>query len=91
MKAFVIVISGLLLSSAASAQTNEGDMSGSTAAIASGATEASDDATANADESQAQAAERRICRRVEMGTGSRTSARRMCMTAAQWRNFNRGN
>ena len=90
MKAFVVVISGVLLSSAAFAQTNDGDMSGGSAAISTGTTEASDDASATADESQAQGGERRICRRVEIGTGSRTSARRMCMTAAQWRNFNRG-
>lgn len=36
--------------------------------------------------------ERQICRRVEANTGSRlVNARRVCMTAREWREFERGN
>lgn len=61
-------------------------MSGSGAAIA---TERSD-TTAQPNAGPATPGERRICRNVETASGSRMAYRRMCMTAQQWRNFNRG-
>ena len=57
--------------------------------MATEAAEAPENATSTAGE--AEGGERRICRRVETATGSRMSYRRMCMTADQWRNFNRNN
>lgn len=87
MKTLVVVISGLFLSTAAFAQVGgSGVMSGSGASMSSGATEINEEA-APADESQGT--DRRICRRVETASGSRMSYRRLCMTAAQWRSFNR--
>ena len=91
MKAFVVVVSGLLLSSGAFAQTSGGVMSGSAASLSTGTTEVPEDAAATAEDSQSQNGDRRICRRIETASGSRMSFRRLCMTAAQWRNFYRNN
>lgn len=44
--------------------------------------------TGSADNKPTETGERRICRRVDM-TGSRSSARRVCMTAAEWRTYDR--
>ena len=57
--------------------------------MATETTETSENAASTAGD--ATGAERRICRRVETATGSRMSYQRMCMTAEQWRNFNRNN
>ena len=89
MRSFVVVISGLLLSAPAFAQGVGGGSTGSGAQMATGAAEAPAEATSTGGETEG--GERRICRRIETATGSRMSYRRMCMTADQWRNFNRQN
>ena len=89
MKAFVVVISGLLLSAPVFAQGNGGTMTGSGAAIATGSNELPPEAAAT--EEGGEGENRRICRRVEIASGSRMSYRRLCMTARQWRDFNRTN
>lgn len=87
MKALVVVISGFFLSTAGFAQVGgSAVMSGSGASMSSGSTEINEEAVP-ADEGQG--ADRRICRRVETASGSRMSYRRLCMTAEQWRTFNR--
>ena len=87
MKSLVVVIAGLLLATPAFAQGN--GPTGRGAQLATETAEAPENATATAREATAR--ERRICRRVETATGSRMSYQRMCMTAEQWRNFNRNN
>jgi hypothetical protein len=88
MKAFVVVISGLLLAAPAVAQVNNGGtMSGSGASLSTGSSELAEGAAEEAGEGE----NRRICRRVETASGSRMSYRRLCMTARQWRDFNRNN
>jgi len=84
MKAFVVAISGLFLATGAFAQDSGED----SAAAGSEAVSASDRREETASDSS-QAAPRQICRRMETATGSRMSYRRMCMTAEQWRSFNR--
>jgi hypothetical protein len=86
MKALVFVISGLLLAAPAVAQTSGELMSGGGAGSGAEQTEVAEEASAAATE---EAGERRICRKVETASGSRMSFRRLCMTADQWRNFNR--
>ena len=89
MRAFVVVISGLLVSAPAFAQGVGGGPTGSGAQMATDAAEAPENAASASGEGDGT--ERRICRRVETATGSRMSYRRICMTADQWRNFNRQN
>ena len=89
MKSLVVVITGLLLATPAFAQGVGGGSTGSGAQMATEATDAPENGTSTATESTGS--ERRICRRVETATGSRMSYQRMCMTAEQWRNFNRNN
>ena len=89
MKAFVVVISGLLLAAPAVAQVNGGGtMTGSAASLSNGPTETPEGVS---DTAGGEGESRRICRRVEIASGSRMSYRRMCMTARQWRDFNRYN
>ena len=84
MKAFVVVISGLLLAAPAFAQANgSGGMTGSGASIASGQSEQPDGASTT---EGGEGESRRICRRVEIASGA-LSFRRLCMTARQWRDF----
>ena len=83
MKAFAVVISGLLLSSPALAQAADGNQQGSSDRPR---TEQSRD---QGEAQSEEPGERRICRRVEDETGSLTSGRRVCMTAQQWRNYYR--
>lgn len=98
MKMFVALVSGVLLSSAAFAQHVHGaSTGGNETAVESGETAASAEAattgTANANApAAATGAERVICRRVGR-TESRVSraSDEMCMTARQWRAFNRNN
>ena len=89
MRSFVLVMTGLLLTTPAFAQGVGGGSTGSGAQMATEATETPENAASTSGD--AEGGERRICRRVETGTGSRMSYRRMCMTADQWRNFNRTN
>jgi hypothetical protein len=89
MKSFVIVISGLLLAAPAFAQVNGGgSMTGSGASMSSSQSETPEGAS---DGEGGEGENRRICRRVETASGSRMSYRRLCMTARQWRSFNRNN
>ncbi|HWT12168.1 MAG TPA: hypothetical protein VN231_05405 [Allosphingosinicella sp.] len=83
MKAFAVVISGLLLSAPALAQASDGNTQGTPE-------ESRTEQPQNVREAEAgEGGERRICRRVEDNTGSLTAGRRVCMTAQQWRNYNR--
>lgn len=77
MKAFLVVAGALLMAGPAVAQQNSNGVGG---AVRSGGSvpEGSSEAGTNAN------GERRICRRIE-STGSRTAARRVCMTAPEWR------
>jgi hypothetical protein len=86
MKAFVVAISGVFLATAAFAQ-EAGDETSATSSEAVSSTASDQREEAGSD--TGQAAPRQICRRMETATGSRMSYRRMCMTAEQWRSFNR--
>ena len=86
MKAFAVVISGLLLASASLAQATEGNSE------SNGQEQSSNTSTEQqrADsEEEGEGSERRICRRVGDRTASLTAGRRVCMTAEQWRNARR--
>lgn len=87
MRALVVFASVVLLSVPAVAQPSGGVMSGSGAGLATESRELPQETanTASAEEGSA----RRICRRVETASGSRMSYKRLCMTAEQWRTFNR--
>ena len=86
MKAFVVAISGLLLATGAFAQdSGEDSAAASSEAVSSSASDQREEtASENSD-----ATPRQICRRMDSPTGSRMNARRICMTAEQWRSFNR--
>lgn len=88
MKAYVALISAVLLASPALAQS----MGGPTGSGAGLSTDNQDlpESTGPAGERSADG-ERRICRRIETATGSRMSYRRVCRTAAQWRDAQRTN
>ena len=89
MKAFVVVSSGLLVTAPAFAQpSGGGGTTGSGASVSTGQSELPEGAS-NTEGGEGE--NRRICRRVEIASGSRMSFRRMCMTARQWRDFNRNN
>ena len=79
MRAFAIVFSGLLLAAPAVAQPT-GNAAGSGE---------SPDTNIVATEEPEEDPDRRICRRIETNTGSRVPHRRVCMTAAQWRAYDR--
>lgn len=89
MKAFAVVISGLLLASPALSQPAPGTAEPGTA---TGQTDqggaAAENGTAPAADT-ANDAERPICRRVIADPSSRMGNRRVCMTAAQWRQSQR--
>ena len=91
MKMFVALISGALLSSAAIAQHEHG---ASTGGGNETRMEAAEPAAANPNTapgvSQADGAERQICRRFD-NTSSRLRRERVCKTAAQWREYDRSN
>jgi|RhiMethySRZTD1v2_1073278.scaffolds.fasta_scaffold2817307_1 hypothetical protein len=89
MKSLVVVITGLLLATPALAQGEGGGSTGSGGQMAAETTETPENGASTAGEGEG--GERRICRRVETPTGSRMPYRRMCMTADQWRSFNRNN
>lgn len=88
MKTFVVLISGILLASPALAQTSAGSMSASVA----DPTERNDAPETRGESGERSAdGERRICRRVDSDPSSRLSARRVCRTAAEWRQVQRSN
>ena len=82
MGAYVALISLTLLASPALAQP----LSDPAASSAGLATDNQDAPEANGvSGEQTVDSERRICRRVETATGSRMNYRRVCRTAAEWR------
>ena len=87
MRAFVVVISGLLLAAPGLAQASEDNAT-------TNATQPSQTATPPNNSSSAVAGEDgelQICRRVETNKGSRVPWRRLCMTERQWRAYDRQN
>lgn len=85
MKTVVVAISAFLLAAPALAEA-PGGATGHDSATASETATTSETGTAAQAEDQA---ERKICRKIELATGSRTNSRRLCLTAEQWRNFSR--
>ena len=85
MKMFVAFASLVLMTSPAFAQSGSTSVSGSAGELATqGDTpESTGHAGQNAD------GERRICRRVETGSQSRMTSRRVCRTAEEWREAQR--
>ena len=95
MKIFVALVSGMLLSSAAIAQHEHGASTGGNATGAEARESAGETANAGttgnaAAVAPAEGSERRICRRIDR-TESRMARQQLCMTARQWREFNRDN
>ena len=88
MKAFAVLISGLLLASPAFAQPTPGPSeAGATTGLSEqGGGAATDNGNPGATPSDA---DRPICRRVIADPSSRMGNRRVCMTAAQWRESQR--
>ena len=87
MKAFVVVISSLLLAAPGLAQASEDNATTNGTQPSQTATPANNSSSAVAGED----GERQICRRVDINTGSRVPWRRLCMTERQWRAYNRQN
>lgn len=85
MRAFV-AISSLLLAAPAFAQSSTGGVSGSAGELSTQSD--TPESTGNSSERSADG-ERRICRRVETGSTSRMSSRRVCRTAEEWRESQR--
>ncbi len=85
MKMRVALFSIALLASPAFAQTSDGAMSGSAAVLQGGAADLPEGASASG---QSEDSERRICRRID-ATSTRMPSRRLCLTAREWRDFNR--
>lgn len=87
MRAFVFVMSGLLLATPGLARASEdgATTNGTQPSQTTSQTTNSSSSTAGDDN------ERQICRRIETNTGSRVPWRRVCMTERQWRAFNRQN
>ena len=81
MKMFVAFSSLFLIASPAFAQGGSGSVSGSAGELATqnGTPESTGNSGQGAD------GERRICRRIETGSQSRMTYRRVCRTAQEWR------
>ena len=88
MKIRVALCSVLLVAAPAFAQTSGSVMSGSGAVLEGGSGDLPDGESTSG---QNEDGERRICRRVETDSQSRLSTRRLCLTAREWRDFNRRN
>ena len=78
MKAFALLISGLLLATPAFAQAADGNAADDGQAPSTQSRDNSSGTTASDQE------ERRICRRVDTNTGSRVPFRTVCLTERQW-------
>ena len=87
MKALIALISGALLAAPALAQTMSGP-TGSGAGLAADNQEMAE-STGPSNERTTDG-ERRICRRIDTGIGTRMAYRRVCRTAAEWRRIQRG-
>jgi hypothetical protein len=81
MKMIVAFASVALLAAPAFAQSGNGGVSGSAGELAT--QNETPESTGNA--GQGADGERRICRRVETGSQSRMTYRRVCRTAQEWR------
>jgi hypothetical protein len=86
MRAFVVLISGLLVAAPAFAQSSAGSVSGSAAELS---TQNDTPESSGAADSRDADGERRICRRIESDSSSRMATRRVCRTAAEWRESQR--
>ena len=85
MKMYVALISSLLIAAPAFAQSGTGSVSGSGGELST----QSDTPESTGNSSQGADGERRICRRVEAGSQSRMTTRRVCRTAEEWRESQR--
>ena len=85
MKMIVAFASVALLAAPAFAQSGGGTVSGSAGELAT--QNETPESTGNA--GQGADGERRICRRVETGSQSRMTYRRVCRTAEEWRTSQR--
>lgn len=81
MKVFVAFASVALLATPALAQGGSGAVSGSAGELAT----QNDTPESTGQGGQGADGERRICRRVETGSQSRMTYRRVCRTAEEWR------
>ena len=86
MKAFVVFVSGALLAVPALAQP----MSGGTTGTHQPRRQREPGCAQRNAANDGEDSERRICRRIDR-PANRTGARRVCRTAAQWRNAQRSN
>ena len=80
MRLAFVALSALLVATPAAAQT-----------VSNGGADAPSNPSAPQEPSQAnggETAERRICRRIET-VANRTSARRVCLTQREWRDYDR--
>ena len=87
MRAFVVIMSGLLLAAPGLARASEDGASTNGTQPSPAPTQSTNSSSSTAGED----GERQICRRVETNTGSRVPWRRLCMTERQWRAYNRQN
>lgn len=85
MKLLFVAVSGMLMSAAAFAQAT-GPAGGSGDQASAG-----NQAQVEENAAEEEGDERRVCRRIETGTGSRVPPRRVCMTAREWRAQSGGN
>ena len=85
MKAFVVFASVVFTAAPAFAQGSSGTVSGSAGELAT----QNDTPESTGNSSQTADGERRICRRVETGSQSRMTYRRVCRTAEEWRTAQR--
>jgi hypothetical protein len=81
MKVLVALISGLLVASPVYAQGGGTTVSGSGGELST----QTDTPESSGQGGQGADGERRICRRVETGSQSRMTYRRVCKTAEEWR------
>ena len=77
----LIVVASLLIAAPAFASTGDMTTNANTPATERGETAG----TGESSEAEASDGNRRVCRNVDDGAGSRVSSRRVCMTADQWR------
>ncbi len=84
MRTVILAISSLVIATPAMAQPQ----SASGASVATGQAnlpEVSSEAGTTAD------GQRKVCRRIETDSTSRMATRRVCLTASEWREFDRNN
>ena len=84
MKTLFVAVSLFFASSAAMAQI------GTAGSAQRDVSEPRETVSSSNSQDSGEAAERRICRQIDV-TGSRLGSRRVCMTRSQWREFDRQN